>query len=222
MDKQIVKILKAEFINHNVKQFKLQKPAGFTFIPGQAADVSINLPGWENNLHPFTFTSLNEWDYLEFTIKIYPERKGVTNMLGQLNAGAELIINDVFGVINYKGPGVFIAGGAGITPFIAIFRDLHKRGKLAGNKLIFSNKTSADIILKDELTAMLEQDFINVLTREHSIGFTGRRIDRNFLIDHISDFGQYFYVCGPDEFVEHISNHLTDLGAKADTLVIEK
>jgi hypothetical protein len=29
----------------------------------------------------------------------------------------------------YKGEGIFIAGGAGVTPFIAIFRDLHEQGK---------------------------------------------------------------------------------------------
>lgn len=35
----------------------------------------------------------------------------ITNMLGKTNAGAELIIHDVFGAILYKGPGIFIAGG---------------------------------------------------------------------------------------------------------------
>jgi len=36
----------------------------------------------------------------------------------------ELILHDVFGAISYMGEGVFIAGGAGITPFISIFRYL--------------------------------------------------------------------------------------------------
>jgi predicted ferric reductase len=59
-------------------------------------------------------------------IKIYLDHEGVTNKLGSLNAGAELILHDVFGAIQYKGPGVFIAAGAGITPFIAILRSLFK------------------------------------------------------------------------------------------------
>ena len=107
-------------------------------------------------MRPFTFTSLNEWPYLEFLIKIYNEHNGVTRQLGKTNKGSELILHDVFGAIQYKEPGIFIAGGAGITPFIAIFRALHKQKRLLpGNALIFSNKTTDDIILGEELTKML-------------------------------------------------------------------
>jgi predicted ferric reductase len=42
----------------------------------------------------------------------------------------ELIIRDVWGAIEYKGEGVFIAGGAGVTPFIAILRQLQADDKL--------------------------------------------------------------------------------------------
>jgi ferredoxin-NADP reductase len=222
MSEHVVKILESHFVTHDVKRFVVERPSGYDFIPGQATDVSINQPEWKDNLHPFTFTGLTEWNYLEFTIKIYNDRKGVTAELGRLNAGAELILHDVFGAISYKGRGVFIAGGAGITPFIAIFRDLHKQDKLHGNKLIYSNKTSADVILREELERMLKDDFINVYTRENKIGFFSRRIDRNFLIEKISDFSQHFYLCGPDAFVKDISQHLLDLGANAETLVLEQ
>jgi predicted ferric reductase len=63
---------------------------------------------------PFTFTSLND-DYLEFIIKIYDSNDGVTRELGELKQGDELLIHDVWGAIEYKGEGVFIAGGAGVT-----------------------------------------------------------------------------------------------------------
>jgi ferredoxin-NADP reductase len=230
MSSHTVKILEAYYITHDVKRFVIEKPTGFEFIPGQAADVSINLPGWTDQLRPFTFTCLRDETYLEFMIKIYSstplssndEHKGVTAKLGGLNAGSELILHDVFGAIQYKGPGIFIAGGAGITPFISILRTLHKEKKLRGNKLIYSNKTSADVIMDSELQMMLKDDFIKIFTRENSVGFFGRRIDRDYLIDHIKDFGQNFYICGPDEFVNDISRSLIDLGAKPDYVVFEK
>lgn len=53
---------------------------------------------------------------------------GVTNELLSLKAGDNLIVNDIFGAIHYKGEGTFIAGGAGVTPFISIFRDLKANG----------------------------------------------------------------------------------------------
>ena len=218
-----VKILECSFISHDVKRFIVEKPEGFTFTPGQAMDVSINLREWKDQLRPFSFTSLNDWPYLEFLIKIYDDHDGVTNQLGKTNAGAELILHDVFGSIRYVSPGIFIAGGAGITPFIAIFRELHKLKKLVpGNGLIFSNKTKNDIILRDELTQMLGPAFINVFTREGVIGFRERRIDRNYLIDTIHDFSRHFYVCGPEDFVKEIVELLLNLGASADTVIFEK
>src|SRR5262245_30583760 len=222
MAEHVVKVLESYFITHDVKRFKVERPKGYDFIPGQATDVSINLPEWKNELRPFTFTGLHEWDHLEFTIKIYTERNGVTSQLGKTNAGGELILHDVFGAIRYKGPGVFIAGGAGVTPFIAIIRDLYLHNKLGGVKLIFSNKTSRDVILGDEFSKMLGNNFISVFTREHSIGYLGRRIDRDYLVETIADFSQHFYVCGPDDFVRDIKQYLVDLGASAEALVFEQ
>nr|AUN35678.1 ferredoxin reductase [uncultured bacterium] len=218
----VVKILESSFINHDVKRFIVEKPAGYQFIPGQATDVSINLPEWKDQLRPFTFISLNEWSYLEFAIKIYDEHEGVTKQLGKTNAGAELILHDAFGTIRYKEPGIFIAAGTGITPFIAIFRDLYNRKLIEGNSLILSNKTAEDIILPHDLKQMLGNNFINVLTREGVIGFLERRIDRRFLVETILDFSQHFYLCGPELFVKEISGHLLNLGASADTLIFEQ
>ncbi|MET7030519.1 FAD-binding oxidoreductase [Sediminicola luteus] len=222
MSQHIVKILEAHYITHNVKRFAVEKPKGYDFIPGQATNVSINLPEWKDQLRPFTFTSLRELGYLEFMIKIYDDHDGVTKKLGSINAGAELLIHDVFGAIQYKGPGVFIAGGSGITPFISIFRELYKHRNIHGNKLIYSNKTSEDIIMEAELRTMLQNDFINIFTRENIVGFRGIRIDRNFLVKNIADFGQNFYLCGPKDFVENITHLLLDLGATAETLIFEK
>jgi len=221
-ESHIVKVLKAQYITHDVKRFVVEKPKGYNFIPGQATEVSVNLQEWKDEKRPFTFTCLQDEDYLEFMIKIYHDHNGVTAILGKTNAGDELILRDVWGAIHYKGPGVFIAGGAGITPFIAILRDLHKKGQLKGNRLIYSNKTSEDVIMEAELQEMLQEDFIKIFTRENVTGFVGRRIDRKYLIANIADFGQHFYVCGPSSFVKSISALLVELGAKPDEVVFEK
>jgi len=222
MEEHFVKILSTENITHNVKRFQLTKPAFYQFKPGQATDIVINLPHWKEERRPFTFTSLNDLNYIEFTIKIYDDHEGVTNELGKLKAGDELILHDIFGAINYKGEGVFIAGGAGITPFIAIFRQLQKEGKLGNNKLIFSNKTSGDIILKDEFEKMLGDNFINTLTEENVSAYDNRRIDEEYLREKIKNFSQYFYVCGPDPMVESISNSLQKIGVSKDKIVVEE
>jgi ferredoxin-NADP reductase len=217
-----VKILESSYINHDVKRFITEKPSGYHFIPGQGTELSINLPEWKDKKRPFTFTSLNKSPYLEFLIKIYNERNGVTKQLGKTNAGTELILHEPYGSIEYKGPGIFIAAGTGITPFLAIFRDLFSKKIIRGNTLILSNKSSKDIICPEELVKMLGYNFINIFTREGVIGFIDRRIDRNYLVETIRDFSGKFYICGPDLFVKEISGYLLELGATADTLIFEQ
>src|SRR3954469_23931735 len=166
-----IKILKILQVTHDVKQFTCEKPAGYVFKPGQATDVSINKPEWDNEKRPFSFTSLNEETHLQFTTKIYRDHPGVTNELDKLIVNDELIIDDAWGAIEYKGPGYFIAGGAGITPFIAILRQLNKDNQITGNTLFFSNKTAADIIYEEELKEILGRNAINVLSREQTAGY---------------------------------------------------
>ncbi|HUH34477.1 MAG TPA: FAD-binding oxidoreductase [Moheibacter sp.] len=216
----ILKILNTEYISNNVKRFVVEKPKNFVYRPGQSTHLSINLPGWENEKRPFTFTSLNDWPYLEFIVKIYEEHQGVTAQMNSLNAGAELIMHEVFGSIEYKGPGIFIAGGTGITPFIAIFRALYYSGNLRDVGLLYSNRTKEDVILGEELYKMLGPAFLSVFTREGVLGFVERRIDKKFLIETIRDFNSRFYVCGPADFTEEISRSLISLGVHHEAVVV--
>ena len=217
-----VKILSVKNVTHNVRSFKIEKPTNYQYHPGQATDVSLMKDKWQQEKRPFTFTSLPDNDHLEFTIKCYTDHDGVTNQLSKAEEGDMLEIADAWGAIEYKDEGVFIAGGAGVTPFIAIFRYLHANGNIGNNKLIFSNKTIADIILKEEFESMLDANFINVITQEKSYAYYNGKIDKDYLQRTISNFNQPFYVCGPDAFIESILNSLKELGAHPDTLVFEK
>ena len=92
-----VKILSTHKVLYNVRQFNVEKPKGFKFTPGQATDLSIDQPEWKDKKNPFTFTSLEEDPYLQFTIKMYPHHKeGVTRHLDTLQEGDELIIGPLF------------------------------------------------------------------------------------------------------------------------------
>jgi ferredoxin-NADP reductase len=163
MKKYNVKILESFFVTHDVKCFIVERPEDYTFKPGQATEVSINKNGWKEEKRPFTFTNLPEDNFLQFIIKSYPEHNGVTKEIHTLDVGDELILHDVFGTITYQGKGLFIAGGAGITPFISIFRNLKKTDRLIGNRLIFANKTKEDIILQKELGGLFGNDLINMM-----------------------------------------------------------
>ncbi|KKB76158.1 flavodoxin reductase [Devosia limi DSM 17137] len=217
-----VRILQTELITHNVRHYRLEKPRDFRFAPGQATEVSIDKDGWRDQKRPFTFTSLQSDDTLEFTIKSYRDHPGVTNALWGLEAGDSLLLRDVWGTIQYKGPGTFIAGGAGVTPFIAILRDLNANGGLGGNRLIVSNKTEKDIILRDEFEAMAGLETLWTVTDDPGSSLLQERINREFLRQHISDFGQNFYLCGPDAMVKDLREALETLGASVDSVTWER
>src|SRR5438445_3882352 len=140
----IVKIKAIGKVTHDVMKIITEKPEKYQFTPGQATEIAIDKEGWKDEKRPFTFTCLPTDDHLEFMIKTYPSHKSVTNELFQLKSDDKLILQDAFGAINYKSEGIFIAGGAGITPFISIFKYLHSKNEIGKNKLIFANKTKAD------------------------------------------------------------------------------
>jgi ferredoxin-NADP reductase len=210
MEEHFVRVLNIEEVTHDVKRFHVEKPSGYSFKAGQATEVSINTPSLRDEKRPFTFTSLNSSPFLEFTIKIYSQHNGITNELGRLKPGDELIIRDVWGDISYKGEGVFIAGGAGITPFISILRDLKSRNELSDNILIFANKTKSDIICENELRGMLGNNFINILSDENIEGYYNGLITSEFLKTNLPVFFKHFYLCGPRPIITHTIRRLGD------------
>jgi propane monooxygenase reductase subunit len=217
-----VRILKTEMVTHNVRHYRVEKPKNFHFGPGQATEVSIDKPDWANLKRPFTFTSLQVEPTLQFTIKSYRDHPGVTNALWGCEAGDYLLLREVFGTIQYRGPGTFIAGGAGVTPFIAILRSLNAKGGLRGNRLVVSNQTEKDIILRDEFEAMEGLETLWTVTGDPKSKLLQERIDTAFLRTHIKDLAQHFYLCGPDAMVADLRASLEALGADVASVTWEK
>lgn len=209
-------------VTHDVKRIRLGKPEGYHFMPGQATELAVNMPDWKDEKRPFTFTSLNSDPYLEFTIKCYKDHKGVTNKIDTLRIGDEVIIGDPWGAIEYKGEGYFIAGGAGITPFIAILKQLHRDNQIGNNKLFFSNKTPGDIIYEQELHDLLGNNAFFILTESSDDVHTRDFIDEAFIKTHIKEFDAHFYICGPDKMTSSITDILTREGVEPHALIFEK
>jgi len=217
-----VNLLMSQFVTHDVKRFIVSKPAGVAIVPGQGVELAIDRPGLREQGRPFPPTGLADDRVLEFTIKAYPGHAGVTQALHRLEPGAELLMSEPFGTISYQGPGVFIAGGAGITPFLAILRELARKGELDGQTLMFSNKTPRDVICEKELRHLLGERCILLCTGAAAPGYEHRRVDRAFLEERIGDFKQRFYVCGPPPFMEAVNGALMEMGASVESLVFER
>lgn len=216
-----VKIISIVHLTHDVLNIVAEKPTTIDYQPGQAVDISISKPNWEHELRAFTFTSLPDDGYIEFTIKTYPSHNGVTAQLLSLNKGDELLMHDVFGDITYKGEGIFIAGGAGVTPFISILKQLEKENRIGNNKLIFANKTKADIIFEDKFCQLLGDNFVNILSNENIANYEYGFISADLIRRHINEPSQYFYLCGPEPMMQAVEKHLFALGISKRFIVRE-
>ncbi|GAA3867684.1 FAD-binding oxidoreductase [Celeribacter arenosi] len=212
-----------EEVTHDTRHLVFAKPEGFTFTPGQAVDFAILREGFRDEKRPFTPVNGPDERTLEFVIKSYPDHNGVTKEIPTLRSGEMVEISEPWGAISDEGPGVFIAGGAGITPFLAVLRSRARaNGSLADCTLIFSNKTTDDIILREELAQMPGLKTVFTVTDEEDAeGVATRRIDRDFLADHIDPSVGHFYVCGPIKMIDDVRENLIALGVDEDRIVRE-
>jgi len=208
-----VKILKKNWLTTNVLCLTLEKPPFYSYRIGQAVEVTLDLPQFYGDRAPFTLTSLNSDDYLELIIKVYPDHKGITLAISNLREGDKLIIGDPWDSYRNLGPGIFIAGGTGITSFVSFLRQLKGAQNLFETRLFFVNKTEQEIFLSEELRQILGQNYVNVLTRENKENFLSGHIDVDFLRKHIPDLHRPFYICGPGGFSEQIKNQLVTMGS---------
>lgn len=196
-----VKVVAVESLAPTLYRILLEKPAGFRFIPGHSAMVAINKPQLIAQKNPLTFTATNDEPFLEFHIKTYPERQSFNNLLAALRPGDSLILGEMFGSVRYAGPGLFLAGGIGIAPILAMLRQLKKENSLTGNTLVYSAKYKTDILAERELRHLLGNNFHITLTKEKRPGYHYGRISSSLLQNIIPKFPEHHYVVGSESFV---------------------
>lgn len=208
------KVLKVEVINHDVLSLQIGKPWGFEFEIGQAVDLSIDKQGYELAIAPFTIASVPKNDYLEFIIKVYPDKNSLTKGIAELLPNDTVLLSKAWDSYKYNGNGTFIAAGTGITPFLPIFVAIQENGIDIKNehKLIYANKTKEDVLFYTELKQLFHCKLALILSRKKSKNFHFGKIDKDFLVKFIKNTEQMFYVCGPITFEEDIKTHLLEIG----------
>lgn len=204
-----VKILASVYHNPQVKHIILEKPSDFNFNPGQSLEIGLIENG---DFKCFSPISCPDDPNIELMIK---NQGPFTRQLHNLEPGNEILLRGPVGKLSYKGPGTFIAGGSGITPFLSIFRALEEQDGLEHSRLIYFTRTGRETIYEN----ILRKWFRNRVTIIHT-GLNGR-IDKGFLEEKVINFKKNFYLCGPDEMMRNIRNMVLSLGAKDECIFME-
>ncbi|MFW5746315.1 MAG: FAD-binding oxidoreductase [Nanoarchaeota archaeon] len=216
---KIAQLLARRMLTHDTQQLIFTRPRGFDFLPGQGVAVALNEEAWKLKKRPFSPTSLVDDDILEFIIKCYPDHHAVTEALHAAPIGTQVMLGNPFGNLTYRGSGYFLAGGVGITPFIAIARHLREQGNEDENTLIYSARTEKDIINRQELDELFSVCHYTV-SRQKSEQYRVGRINKS-MVKKVTDKKKLCYVCGPPAFVQDICEMLEHAGVPKQNIVLE-
>lgn len=118
--------------------------------PGQFAFVEIQGEGWDEP-HPFTISSAPQEDSLRFTIKVLGD--WTRKVRDDLEVGAKVKVRGPYGRFDSKAASdaqIWVAGGIGLTPFLAKLRDMQP-GDPRRVHLVYASRSKDDAIFLDEV-----------------------------------------------------------------------
>ncbi len=133
IESAVVEVVSNDNVTHDMRHLvvKLVEPASIKFFPGQYVDFAV--PGTDET-RSFSMANIStlENGQLEFVIKVYPEGLFSNFLDTRVAAGDRLDVTGPFGVFTLRdNPGadlVFVGGGAGMAPILALLRSMADRG----------------------------------------------------------------------------------------------
>ena len=216
----------------DTKTIRLKWPDGHNpeFKTGQF--ITLYWPDTTNYKRAYSLSSCAlDRGFYEVTVK--RDGKMGTRIVDWAKVGDKMFVIPPVGKFLpvYEKELVCIAGGSGVTPFRAFVREATKRKLDTKITVLYSVRTTNDIIFNDEFHKLEldnpQFDFYVTCTRLHPEDpWTGRRgrITAEWVKEHIHDLSNtVFYACGPNElvgFAEHVV--LTDLQVPKEQMKTEK
>jgi predicted ferric reductase len=228
-------VKKVEPAGKDAHAVELLPPGGemFPYAPGQFAFVTFLSGALPVERHHWTLSSTpTRPEACTMTIKCSGD---FTSLLGRLKAGDKAVVDGPYGLFSMQAHNlrpddelVMIAGGIGITPMLSMLRYMADTGDGRKVSLVWSNRTEADILCRDEIEGMKGKlhnfSVHHVLTRQKdSEGRTGR-LTQKTLVDLLSSCNREasVFVCGPPPMMDAARRYLERLGFKRSRIYMEK
>ena len=175
-------------------------PKPFVHQPGQYAFLRF---AHDSEPHPFTMTSSgDEPNRLRFSIKNLGDF--TAGLAHHLQIGQLVNVEGPYGTFNFNGPGkrqVWVAGGIGITPFLARLEYLARRG--GTNEPVdfwYCTRSDQDALFPASLTKACQQSGVNFchLNSNENEYLTVDKIQA--VVENFDDVSVWF--CGPLAFAQ--------------------
>lgn len=197
----------------------------FKIDAGQFMIFRFLQKGFWLQAHPFSLSVAPNGHELRLTAKKLGD---FTNELPKLLPGTQVIIDGPHGVFTEKlitrGKLLFIAGGIGITPIRSMLESLGNR--YPDKILLFSNKTSKDTVLANEIRDLSHQfqfKVTNIYSDEVVAGAEHGRLDKAALARLVPDIADRdVFLCGPPPMMLALRSALVDLGVPKGQIHFER
>ena len=216
------------------KTLALEVPGWPGHLPGQHVEVRLTAEDGYQAQRSYSIASPPEDSRLLLTVERLPDGEVSPYLTDELRTGDQLELRGPIGgyftwTVVQGGPLVLVAGGSGIVPLMAMLRHRAAAGSTIPATLLYSSRTFADIIFREELDLLAADDptlqVIHTLTREQPPGWSGyqRRIDRDLLAETVgAAAGAQAFVCGPTRLVENVATDLLTLDYPASRVKTER
>ena len=229
----VAEVVSKDAVTHDMRHLilRLLEPQEIKFFPGQYMDFAI--PGTDaTRSFSMANTSSRESGLLEFVIKVYPDGKFSRFLAEKLAEGDRLDVSGPFGVFTLRDGEndlVFVGGGAGMAPILALLRTLGERGIQRKATFFYGARAKRDLCFEAELQELQERlpnfRYIPALSdpdmEDEWDGETGLITD--VVKRHASDLtGAHAYVCGPPPMVEAALPLLGQLGVEEKRIYYDK
>jgi propane monooxygenase reductase subunit len=230
----VAEVVSIEPVTHDLRHLvlRLLEPAELTFFPGQYVDIAV--PGTEaTRSFSMANTSSREGGRLEFIIKVYPDGLFSSYLDTRLAVGDRLDLTGPFGVFTLREGHdedlVFVGGGAGLAPILALLRSMAERGIDRRVTFYYGARRRRDLCLSDELKALEEKlahfRYIPALSEPaEEDGWDGEvGLITDVVKRHETDLRRaHAYLCGPPPMVEAAMPLLAALGVPDKHIYYDK
>jgi ferredoxin-NADP reductase len=197
------------------------------YIPGQY--LTVLLPGFEpEEGKSYSIASIPSDPYLSLTVRAM---SGFSRALREKHVGDTLLTTSPYGFFYPEEPVqemVLLAGGIGIVPLMSIARGLFASGNAELVTLLYSNRTSRDVVYHGAITELVgahenfSVEYFFTRDEAHSENsHTGRITDYPSLFSRTSYDSTSFFICGSMAFTRDIWKMLRSLGVPHTALYTE-
>jgi len=207
----------------HVKSFRIALPMWMPHLPGQHYDVRLTAPDGYHAQRSYSVASspLDEGQ-IELTIDRLEEGEVSPYFHDVVEEGDQVELRGPFAsyfVWRGEDPVLLIGGGSGVVPLMAILRHRRRTMPDLPMRLVYSVRSSDDVIYADELG----DDSLLTFTREAPDGWAGHtgRIGGPLIADVLMPSATAF-VCGSNGFVEAASQLLLGAGVDPGHILTER